>query len=30
VEGILKNGKVELLKVTPESRKKDVVSMLRR
>jgi hypothetical protein len=28
VEGILKNGKVELLKVTPESRKKDVANML--
>jgi hypothetical protein len=28
VEGILKNGKLELLKVTPESRKKDIENML--
>ena len=29
VEAMLKNGKVELLKVTPESRRKDIVMMLR-
>jgi hypothetical protein len=29
IEAILKNGKVESLKVTPESRQKDVVLMLR-
>jgi hypothetical protein len=28
VEGVLKNGKVELLKVVPEGRRKDVVNML--
>ncbi|MNL53452.1 hypothetical protein D3C87_1766990 [compost metagenome] len=29
VEGILKNGKVESLKVSPESRRKDIVNLLK-